>query len=192
MTLWKVWVKGGRGLGCRQVGRGKVAHGPHAQQILPAWRLITLKAGEGTGNIGAKLSDKRDANGAGLSSLAGHQSPSHPPGKRVFPGNLSWCAAGHMAQTQSSCPLAPIIRLLDTEGVSSILREGAADPEGVGDGPGGMWGSGVESPGWEGCLSTQQLPVLCQAVLAILRTGVPTGDCTPWGTQQWPQTVWLL
>lgn len=169
-------------------GRGKVATGLASQQMLWLRLLITTVGQRGQGgNIGAKLSDKRCKQGRAV--IPGRPSKArHPPGERVIPG-ASRCA-GHMAQTTVLLPPSTHYpRLLDTEGVSSILR-GAADPEGVsGDGPGGMWGSGVESRVGGACHSSSLYyarPCWPSSGQGFPRVTVPHG-----GTQR-PRTVWLL
>lgn len=146
MTLRKVQVKGGGlHLRCRQVGVGKVTAGFTSQRKPwpPADTHHKGTQGPG-GNIGAKHSDKGSKQG--LAVLPGRPSKPVTHQGSGCSRNPSWLAAGHTAQTQSSCrpPLHPLSTAAGHgRGVEGPERV-AADTEGASGvelgGTAGLWG----------------------------------------------------
>lgn len=191
MTLWKVWVKGGALiLGAdRWAWERSPRASPHNRCC--GRLLITTVGHKGQEAILVQSSQIRDANRARLSSLAGHQSPS-PTRERVFQEPVLVCSWSHGPDTVLLPPSTHCPRLLDTEGVLSILREGLQTLRGCRGwtwGYVGLWGG--ESRVGGACPHSSSL-YYARLGWPSSRTGVPTGDCTPWGTQQCPQTKWLL
>ena len=188
MTLWKVRVKGwALILGAdRWAWERSPWASPHNRCC--GRLLITAVGHRGQEAILVQSSQIRDANRARLSSLAGHQSPS-PTRERVFREPVLVCSWSRGPDTVLLLPSTHRPRLLDTEGVSSILREQLQTLRGCW---GWTWGCmglrGGESRVGGVCPHSSSL---CYAGLCwpSSRTGVPTGDCTPWRTQQSPQTV---
>ena len=91
------------------------------------------------------------------------------------PGTILVCSWSHGTVT-ALLPPAPTVHGCWTQKGCRAFRERGCRHRGcVGGTAGGMWGSGVESPGWEAPVHTAA-PVLCRAMLAILQDGVPMGD----------------
>lgn len=161
---------------------GKVTAGLTSQQMLWPPADNHRRAG-GQEAVLVQSSQIRDANRARLSFLAGHQSPS-PTRERVF-REPSWCAAGHMAQSQPSCPRHP-------PSTAAGHRRGVERSESAAAGTEGA--SGVQlvacgALGWRAQggrrLSTQQLLCYAGPCWPSSRMGFPWATTPDCGCYNW-------